>query len=60
MAGKGLKQGIKTQPTVSSHIKALEETLGARLFDRTGKEVLPTKAGEVLYPYAKRILHLIV
>jgi DNA-binding transcriptional LysR family regulator len=49
-----------TQPTVSGHIKALEEALKTRLFDRTGKEVLPTKAGEVLYPYAKRILQLVV
>lgn len=48
-----------TQPTVSGHIKALEETLGTRLFDRTGKAVLPTKAGELLYPYARRIIQLV-
>ncbi|MGC8735305.1 MAG: selenium metabolism-associated LysR family transcriptional regulator [Dissulfurimicrobium sp.] len=48
-----------TQPTVSGHIKALEEALNTKLFDRTGKEVLPTKAGEALYPYAKQILHLV-
>lgn len=47
-----------TQPTVSGHIHALEEFLGTRLFDRTGKTVLPTKAGELLYTYAKRILDL--
>ncbi|MBW1670943.1 MAG: LysR family transcriptional regulator [Deltaproteobacteria bacterium] len=47
-----------TQPTVSGHIRALEETLGARLFDRSGKEVTPTKAGEVLYPFARQILRL--
>jgi len=47
-----------TQPTVSGHIRVLEETLGVRLFDRSGKEVIPTKAGEVLYPFARQILRL--
>jgi DNA-binding transcriptional LysR family regulator len=47
-----------TQPTVSGHIRVLEEILGVRLFDRGGKEVTPTKAGEVLYPFARQILRL--
>jgi DNA-binding transcriptional LysR family regulator len=47
-----------TQPTVSGHIRVLEETLGVRLFDRSGKEVTLTKAGEVLYPFARQILRL--
>ncbi len=47
-----------TQPTVSGHIRVLEETLGVRLFDRSGKDVTPTKAGEVLYPFARQILRL--
>jgi len=47
-----------TQPTVSGHIRVLEETLGVRLFDRSGKDITPTKAGEVLYPFARQILRL--
>lgn len=47
-----------TQPTVSGHIKGLEEALEVRLFDRLGKTVAPTKAGELLYGYAKKILAL--
>jgi DNA-binding transcriptional LysR family regulator len=47
-----------TQPTVSGHIRALEETLGVRLFDRRGKDVTPTKAGEILYSFARQILRL--
>jgi DNA-binding transcriptional LysR family regulator len=47
-----------TQPTVSGHIRVLEEILSVRLFDRGGKEVTPTKAGEVLYPFARQILRL--
>ena len=45
-----------TQPTVSGHIKKLEEEVGVRLLDRLGHRATPTKAGELLYRYAKRIL----
>jgi DNA-binding transcriptional LysR family regulator len=49
---------LLTQPTVSGHIKTLEEELGLRLFDRAGKRVTPTRAGEMLHGYARRILAL--
>ncbi|MCZ6873241.1 MAG: selenium metabolism-associated LysR family transcriptional regulator [bacterium] len=45
-----------TQPTVSGHIKSLEESLSLRLFDRLGREVRLTQAGGVLYSHAKRLL----
>jgi len=45
-----------TQPTVSGHILSLEESLALRLFDRTGREVHLTKAGEVFLQYASKIL----
>jgi len=44
-----------TQPTISAHIKSLETDLGLVLFDRLGREVLPTKAGLLLYSYASEI-----
>lgn len=47
-----------TQPTISEHIKSLEEDLDTRLLDRMGKEVIPTKAGEIIYKYAKQLLEL--
>ncbi|HWR21075.1 MAG TPA: selenium metabolism-associated LysR family transcriptional regulator [Verrucomicrobiae bacterium] len=47
-----------TQPTVSGHIKKLEEEVGVRLLDRLGHRTTPTKAGDLLYHYAKRILAL--
>ena len=47
-----------TQPTVSGHIKGLEEFVGLKLLDRLGREVVLTKAGELLYGYAKQILAL--
>jgi DNA-binding transcriptional LysR family regulator len=45
-----------TQPTVSGHILSLEKSLSLRLFDRTGKEVRLTKAGEVFLRYASKTL----
>jgi DNA-binding transcriptional LysR family regulator len=45
-----------TQPTVSGHILSLEHSLSLRLFDRTGREVRLTKAGEVFLRYASKIL----
>lgn len=47
-----------TQPTVSGHIKELEAELGLPLLDRAGRTVTPTRAGEILYGYARRILGL--
>ncbi|MBI5587327.1 MAG: LysR family transcriptional regulator [Deltaproteobacteria bacterium] len=47
-----------TQPTVSIHIKALEDELSTRLLDRLGRKILPTSAGEILYGYAKNIVKL--
>ena len=47
-----------SQPTVSSHIKELEDYFQCRLLDRLGKSTEPTKSGELLYRYAKKLLHL--
>ncbi|NIA20045.1 MAG: LysR family transcriptional regulator [Xanthomonadaceae bacterium] len=47
-----------TQPTVSGHIKSLETILGTELFNRSTRDISPTKAGELFYPYARRILNL--
>jgi len=50
---------LLTQPAVSKQIKALEEELGERLFDRIGKKVFLTRTGEVLYARAEKILRLV-
>jgi DNA-binding transcriptional LysR family regulator len=44
-----------TQPTVSQHITALEQFLGLQLFNRGGRELSLTGAGEILYHHASRI-----
>lgn len=48
-----------SQPTVSDHIRVLEQTLGERLIDRLGREVLPTPAGRVFYRYALSITQVL-
>lgn len=45
-----------TQPAISKRIAALESHLNHSLFDRLGKRVTLTEAGEALLPHAQRIL----
>jgi DNA-binding transcriptional LysR family regulator len=45
-----------TQPTVSGHILLLEQSLSLRLFDRNGRTVCLTKAGEVFLRFASKII----
>lgn len=45
-----------SQPTVSEHIKCLEEAVNERLVDRLGREVGATPAGKVFSQYAKQIV----
>jgi DNA-binding transcriptional LysR family regulator len=47
-----------TQPTISVHIKALEDEFSTKLLDRLGRTILPTPDGEILYRYAKDIVTL--
>jgi DNA-binding transcriptional LysR family regulator len=47
-----------TQPTVSEHIRALEDEVGARLLDRLGRGAMPTRAGQLLLGHARRMLAL--
>lgn len=45
-----------SQPTLSKQIRALENSLGTRLFDRTGPMIELTTTGEALLPHARRIV----
>ena len=55
---KAAEAVLLSQPTISEHIRTLEETLGEKLLDRLGREVLTTPAGQILYQYAKKMLRL--
>lgn len=46
------------QASVSERIATLETMVGAKLLDRMGRTVTPTKAGELLHRHAQRLLEL--
>ncbi|MFN2127532.1 MAG: LysR substrate-binding domain-containing protein [Anaerolineales bacterium] len=46
-----------TQPTVSYHIKALEEEMGMQLFERRGSQLNLTEAGQLLLPWARKLIN---
>ena len=45
-----------TQPTISNHIKSLEDEFDCKLFDRLGRTILPTKEAEVLYSHSLEVI----
>lgn len=47
-----------TQPSLSQQIRALEDSLGTVLFERSKRHVALTPDGETLLPYARKILAL--
>jgi DNA-binding transcriptional LysR family regulator len=46
-----------SQPTISHHIKMLEEDMGVLLFTRTNSGLQLTEEGRLLLPWARRLLH---
>ncbi|MGQ0618592.1 MAG: LysR family transcriptional regulator [Panacagrimonas sp.] len=44
-----------SQPAISKRLRALEDQIGTRLFDRVGRSVMLTDAGRALLPYARRV-----
>jgi DNA-binding transcriptional LysR family regulator len=46
------------QASVSERIATLENMVGTKLLDRLGREVVPTKAGELLYKHAVLLLDM--
>ncbi|HEX9189669.1 MAG TPA: LysR family transcriptional regulator, partial [Vicinamibacteria bacterium] len=46
------------QPTISGQLKALEEALGEKLFERTGRRLVLTDVGRVVFRYADEIFSL--
>ena len=48
-----------TQPGISKHIKQMEQYYGVPLFDRTGKKVTLTEAGEILFEATQEVMAVI-
>lgn len=47
-----------SQPSVSLAIRELEQHYGVRLFERTGRSIVPTECGKAFYGYALHIVSL--
>jgi DNA-binding transcriptional LysR family regulator len=45
-----------SQPSVSVRMRELERDLGSKLFEQLGKKVALTEAGQLLVPYATRLI----
>lgn len=45
-----------SQPGVSLHLSSLENYVGYKLFDRTGRKMIPTEKGKVLYNFTVEAL----
>ncbi|MFB5083447.1 LysR family transcriptional regulator [Symbiobacterium thermophilum] len=48
-----------TQPSVTKQVGALEDYLQVQLFTRQGKRVHLTPVGELVYDYARQVIHLV-
>ena len=53
---RAAEKRFRTQPAISSQIRALEEEVGARLLDRSGGRVSLTAAGKLFFKYAEDTL----
>jgi LysR family transcriptional activator of nhaA len=49
---------LLAQPTISGQLRSLEESLGQKLFDRVGRNLVLTDVGRVVYRYADEIFGL--
>jgi DNA-binding transcriptional LysR family regulator len=47
-----------TQASVSERIAGLENSIGAKLLDRLGRQIVPTRAGELLFRQALQLLDM--
>jgi LysR family transcriptional activator of nhaA len=47
-----------TQPTISAQLRALEESLGEKLFEKSGRKLQLTEIGKVVNRYAEEIFAL--
>jgi LysR family transcriptional activator of nhaA len=47
-----------TQPTISAQLKSLEDALGEKLFERSGRTLALTETGQIVFAYAQEIFGL--
>ncbi len=52
------KRLLLAQPTITGQIRALENALGEKLFTRSGRNLVLTEVGRLVYRYANEIFSL--
>src|SRR5580698_4197232 len=57
IARAGAKLGL-TQPTISGQLRSLERSLGCKLFERSGRNLVLSEPGQVVFRYARQIFSL--
>lgn len=55
---RAAKRMFLSQPSLTKHIRNLEDALGAKVVDRANRALTLTTEGRVVYDYARRILKL--
>lgn len=55
---KAAQEVFLAQASVSERIANLESSVGTRLLDRLGRQVVPTRAGELLYKHAILLMEM--
>jgi len=53
---RAAEKRFRTQPAISSQVRALEDEIGAKLFDRSGGKVSLTAAGKLFQKYSEEAL----
>ena len=55
---RAAEKRFRTQPAISSQIRALEEEVGAKLLDRSGGKVSVTASGKLFQKFAEEMIEL--
>jgi len=56
---KAAKKMFMTQPSLTKHIRNLEDEVGSKVVDRKSRLLSPTAEGKILYDCARRIFRLL-
>jgi DNA-binding transcriptional LysR family regulator len=55
---RAARRMLLTQPSLTKHIRNVEEALGAKVVNRASRSLALTPEGKILYDYARRIVRL--
>jgi DNA-binding transcriptional LysR family regulator len=56
---KAAEELFVTEPAVLAQVRSLERSLGFKLLDKFGKDLMPSDTGKLLYEHAEKIFRLV-